>query len=67
MLDNIIHYIIIIFGGFILGYLLAIIRFKDILLGPNSKNVYNRIFRHNDKCYRLIPTEKKCSLFDKHI
>ena len=67
MLDKIIYYIIIIIGGFILGYLLALIRFKDIFLGPNSKNVYQKKFKHKNKCYKLIPTEQKCSIFDKHI
>jgi hypothetical protein len=67
MLDNIIYTILILGGGFILGYLLGLIRFKDIYLGPNSKKVYDQTFEKDSKCYKLIPEEIKCGIFDKHI
>jgi hypothetical protein len=67
MLDIIIYYILIIFGGFILGFLLGMIRFKDVYLGPNSKKVYEQTFEKDGYCYKLIPEEIKCGIFDKHI
>ena len=67
MLDNIIYSVILLFGGFILGYLLGLIRFQDVYLGPNSKKVYEQNFEKDGKCYKLIPNEIKCGMFDKHI
>jgi hypothetical protein len=67
MLENIIFYILICFGGLTLGYLLGLIKYKDILLGPNSKNIYEQTFKKDDKCYKLIPSLDKCSILDKHI
>jgi hypothetical protein len=59
--------ILIIIGGFMLGFLLGLINSKDILLGPNSKNIVKKKYLVENKCYSLIPTEIKCSIFDKHI
>jgi hypothetical protein len=67
MLDNIIYFFLILLGGFVLGFLLGLIRFKDIYLGPNSKKVYEQTFKKDGICYKLIPEEIKCSIFDKHI
>ncbi len=50
-----------------LGFLLGLINSKDILLGPNSKNIVKKKYLVENKCYSLIPTEIKCSIFDKHI
>jgi len=59
--------ILIIIGGFMLGFLLGLINSKDILLGPNSKNIVNKKYLVENKCYSLIPAETKCGILDKHI
>ena len=50
-----------------LGFLLGLINSKDILLGPNSKNIVNKKYLVENKCYSLIPAETKCGILDKHI
>ena len=59
--------ILIIIGGFVLGFLLGIIRSQDIFLGPNSKDIVQKKYIIDDKCYILKPKETNCSIFDKHI
>ncbi len=57
----------LIFGGFILGFLLGIVKSRDILLGPNSKDIVQKKYLIDNKCYSLEPKETNCGLFDKHI
>jgi hypothetical protein len=60
-------YFLIIIGGIILGLILGLISLRDIYLGPNSREIVKLKFKKDDKCYRLIPEEIKCGIFDNHI
>ncbi len=59
--------LLIFIGGLIIGISFGSIILQDIILGPNSRDVYYTKFEKNDECYQLIPKEEDCNLFDEHI
>ena len=59
--------LLVFIGGLIIGISFGYLLLRDIVLGPNSKIIYNKIFTKDNKCYRLIPKKTDCDLLDNHI
>ena len=56
----------ILFGlsiGIIISFLFTS---RDIYHGPNSSEISKKIFKHNNKCFKLIPKMIKCSFLSFH-
>jgi len=59
--SNYFNIILSIIIGTILGFLFYSIKFPNINYhGPNSKNIVNKVYTQNNKCYKLIPRVTIC-------
>jgi hypothetical protein len=61
MSDELLNILFSIFIGIIVGYILFILNpNKYVLHGPNSKDIISKIYKIDNKCYKLEPIVTIC-------
>lgn len=53
--------------GLIVGFLLGKIIFRKTYRGPSSNSVKEKVFKKDNKCYRLEPIPYVCPTHYRHI